>query len=644
MPPSKNRINMHDIISQPLGVLPAAVDSVLRRPESLDEVELQSLFSEASYLLLRAEEALSVGDEEAGSALIQLLLEGLSHSEQSHEVGLTTFAVQDGLLDSLRSLFTLVFKDTALPIHSSGAADLAQIISALSDGDAVKEACGELFMADLACVLQQLYETPSSANRHFQTQRSVAAALINLVKGSTSNKERVSEWSFILPCFTMSIDIFFQLQCVEIMYRVSRRQKRFLKELAQQQQDVVRAGLTKLDELPNDPALLGRMLEVVEGVNEGRADIIRFLVREFKAAETLITTTSKAFFTPHYFIVLIDSSSADNVTVPFDSIRSVTIGRDAHVMFRLETFPMNLEAVLSHTGAGMDTVTLALNTEQLARLKASAVRSWIIKALECKKLNLSKDDQSNEKKSNEPEGVQGVHPSRSPPSCACQPSPTESTPTPLLPTPRELTITGPGHPTADTNGRDTKRLKKEIHEPLKTPTGKENSVTAADGLLQSIIWNVTQQLPRVEKERLLEQLDQLLQEAVDDARERCKRNRDEWAAEVSRGIALIDNEVKRSEDAAATAVEQLNGGLHQLKLSNQALSERMDALRFSLQQVLEESRGEERDFKEHLLRNFEAELERHDNLYYDRHMRADSAQWRLPHNKHYSLPSLLTSR
>lgn len=390
MPPSKNRINMHDIIAQPLGAVVDAVNSVLRRPEKLDVGEVQSLFRETSFLLLRVEEALSIRNEEAGAALILLLLEGLTHSEESLQLGLTTFSVERGLLTFFNSVFKLVFRDGALPLQSPGAADVAQIICTLSECEVLKDPCGELFFDELVEILSRLYQNPDAANTHVQTQRSVAASLINLVKGSPKNKQRRSDWRFLLFCLTATVDVFFQLQCIELLYRLSRKNRAVLYNLFDQQHQQtstlssskMKEILLSLDHLPNDQSLLSQMIEMIQKINAGRKNVVSFSVVEVTAGETVLAKPTLSFFTPHFFVVLLTSSSADNISIPYTCIRSVTISKEGRVFFRLESFPMSVEPFLHHSAPGMDSIGLLMSPSTLGELKSSPVRSWIIQLLQ----------------------------------------------------------------------------------------------------------------------------------------------------------------------------------------------------------------------------------------------------------------------
>ncbi|EPY34555.1 hypothetical protein STCU_01527 [Strigomonas culicis] len=381
MPPrkeTKNRINMRDIISQPLGALANAVDATLRSPEMLDEVEVQSIFHESSFILLRAQEALSARHVEAFSALFKLYSEGLAHSEASFEEGIRVIALQDDILQTINSLFLTVGRQNVFPLHSSATIELVQVVSSLCDGAALKDRCGALFMEGLRDMLGRIYADPEEANANVHLQRAAATALINLVKGSKQNKSRLPSWTFVARACAATFDVFFQLQCVELLFRISRQNKQILTQL----NDALPLAVTeKLQALSNDGSLLARMTALIEEMNEGQPNVLRYSLSQVVAADTVLTGSTDAYFTPHYMVALVTSSNADNITIPYQMIRSVTLGKDGRVILKLDQFPVKLEALLSHT-AGMDMVSLHMTKERLSDFKQSAVRSWIVASLQ----------------------------------------------------------------------------------------------------------------------------------------------------------------------------------------------------------------------------------------------------------------------
>lgn len=612
--PTKNRINMHDIVEQPLTAVPDAVDAVLRRPEPLDELEVQSIFYECSYILLRAEEALSAKDGNAFCALFKLLSEGLAHSEESFEEGTRTLLQNYALLQTLHSIFKVVVEQEALPLHSAGTVELMQVLSSLCDGAALKDKCGELFMHGFARLLQRVYANPDEARRHFHVQRGTATALINLVKGSKQNKQRLASWKFVADCCAAAVDVFFQLQCVELLFRVSRQSRAVLDHLGGALPSAI---VEELQALPNDGTLLSRMTQLIEHLNEGRAQVLRYPLKEVVAADTTLTTSTDAYFTPNYLIVMVTTANADNITVPYRIIRSITLGKDGRVMIKLEEFPVKLEVLLSHT-AGMDTVTFHMAPEELTRFKKSAVRQWIVEALQARKEEQQQQQQQQQRSRRSPDssvkssatGDRIGHVSASATSGSAAGA-------------QRSDSSHAANPTATAANKesfaeeDAARKKARVEAPVQRWGGAVVSSTqpsiaallhVVDALMsQASTPNEAQamllQLRRliearkeVQRGRSMEELSEVMQQIqtrVDEARRTATENRTAWHQSMLEDLAKVEALVVSAQDKTADAVEQLNSDLKKVKASNQAINERIACMSIDLQQTLEELRAEE---------------------------------------------------
>ncbi|KAG5477630.1 hypothetical protein CUR178_05336 [Leishmania enriettii] len=597
--PTKNRINMHDIVEQPLSAIPDAVDAVLRRPEPLDELEVQSIFFESSYILLRAEEALSAKDGDAFCALFKIFSEGFAHSEASFEEGIRTMAQNESLLQTIHSIFKIVVEQEGLILHSGGTVELIQVISSLCDGAALKDKCGALFMRGFAKVLQRVYSNAEEARRHFHVQRGTATALINLVKGSKQNKQRLASWKFVADCCAASVDVFFQLQCVELLFRVSRQNKDVFSHLGG---SLPPATIEELRALPNDGTLLSRMTLLIEHLNEGRAQVLRYPLKEVVAAETTLTSSTNAYFTPNYVIVMVTTANADNITIPYRIIRSITLGRDGRVIVRLEEFPVKLELLLSHT-TGMDTVTFYMTQEELATFKQSPVRQWIVEALQARK-----EEQRHQRPPQAP---------RSP----------DSTAKPVGKTERAVhesfssTVTAvdggdaaaPHEASSDMN-TSRKKLRLEDAATATAVVSHTNQPPIAallhvvDALVEQAATPNEAQAMLLQLRRLMEarkemqrgkSMDDLsdamqhIQSRVDEARLTAKENRTAWHQAMLEELERAEGLVAGAQDKAAAGVEQLNVHLKKVKTSNQAINERIACMDVELQQTLEEHREEE---------------------------------------------------
>ncbi|CBZ27798.1 conserved hypothetical protein [Leishmania mexicana MHOM/GT/2001/U1103] len=591
--PTKNRINMHDIVEQPLTAIPDAVDAVLRRPEPLDELEVQSIFFESSYILLRAEEALSAKDGNAFCALFKIFSEGFAHSEASFEEGIRTMVENESLLQTMHAIFKVVVEQEALPLHSAGTVELIQVLSSLCDGAALKDRCGALFMRGFAKVLQRVYSNTEEARRHFHVQRGTATALINLVKGSKQNKQRLASWKFVADCCAASVDVFFQLQCVELLFRVSRQNKDVFSHLGG---SLPPATIEELRALPNDGTLLSRMTLLIEHLNEGRAQVLRYPLKEVVAAETTLTSSTNAYFTPNYVIVMVTAANADNITIPYRIIRSITLGRDGRVIVRLEEFPVKLELLLSHT-TGMDTVTFYMAQEELATFKQSTVRQWIVEALQVRK---------EEQRHHRPPQAPRSPDSMVKPAEKAEPVAHES-----------LSSTTPAaslHETSDdtVTARKKARLEGAAASAAAVPCTNHPPIAAllhvVDALVEQAATPNEAQAMLLQLRRLMEarkemqrgkSMDNLsdamrhIQNRVDETRRTAKENRTAWHQAMLEELERVENVVVGAQDKAAAGVEQLNDHLKKVKASNQAINERIACMDIELQQTLEELREEE---------------------------------------------------
>ncbi|KAL7706184.1 hypothetical protein N2W54_004666 [Lotmaria passim] len=607
--PTKNRINMHDILEQPLTAVPDAVDAVLRRPEPLDAVEVQSIFYEWPYILLRAEEALAAKDGNAFCALFKLLSEGFAHSEESFEEGIRTVVQNDSLLQTLHSVFKVVAEQEALPLHSAGTVELLQVLGSLCDGAALKDRCGSLFMRGFATLLRRVHVSAEEARRHFHVQRSTATALINLVKGSKQNKQRLASWKFVADCCAASVDVFFQLQCVELLFRVSRQSKDVLSHLGGALPSAI---VEELQALPNDGTLLSRMTQLIEHLNEGRAQVLRYPLKQVVAADTTLTSSTSAYFTPNYVIVMVTTANADNITIPYRIIRSITLGRDGRVIVKLEEFPVKLEVLLSHT-TGMDTVTFHMSQSELARFKQSSVRQWIVEALQARKdeqrQQQQQQQQQQQRARRSPESstkASGQKDNQAAYESAAAAATAAAAPTLLK------------KATAVTEyDADAGRKKARVESPASRWGGAvaSSSLPSVAALLHVVDALVEQATTPNEAQAMLLQLRRLIearkevqrsksvddlndvmehiQTRVDDTRRTARENRTAWHQSMLEDVAKVEGLVVSAQDKTAEGVEQLNEDLKKVKASNQAINERIACMEIELQQTLEELRAEE---------------------------------------------------
>lgn len=554
-PSKKNRINMHDIIAQPLGALPGAVDAILRRPEEMDNVEVQSIFKEASFILLRAEEAQSACDCDAFCALFKLFSEGFAHNEASFEKGIETFERNSTLLQTLRGIFCAAVEQRVFPVQSAAVVELLQVIGSLCDGGGIKDACGALFMEGLANMLEGMYRSNAQETRaNFLAQRAAATALINLVKGSKQNKQRIVSWAFLADCCALSVDVFFQLQCVELFFRLSRHNKSLFAQLDGRLPSRV---LDNIRHLPNDSTLLPKMIELLCDINQEREEVLSFPLVRTVVASTTITEKTVSYFTMDYFVVLVMSCNADNVTIPYKCIRSVTLGKDGRVNFRLDEFPAKLGALLSHA-PGEDTVTLFMSPEQLAILRDSRIHSWIVNVL-------------REKKERRKSGADGA-------------------------------VRAPSSSSTSVDAA----AKRHRSESLQLAGNEsqvwstfEKMIKSSDDTAKNALEKMRQlahdnnEFKHQEVAAILDASMQAIQRVVDESHVATDGLRAAFRETAEGNIQDIEQRLQGSQSKVFVAVEKLNHALQGLKESNTAIHEQIACIEITLQQSLEISREEE---------------------------------------------------
>ena len=272
-------------------------------------------------------------------------------------------------------------------------------VCAIGGSPSLKDRCGAMFLPHVRDALIQ--HTRHVADGlgplfSFSSLRALGTVVIHLINGSRENKSRLPSWAFVCDAMAASSDLFFQIQCVEILFRIARPDPRLIDEWRHRcANDRVRSVvLSRLRHLLPTPAadLFKGMAEVVEAYN---LDAVP------KREQTLVALPAKAvtvgpegndivdiyrvYFTPNSFTILLDGPSADNITVPYTCIRSVKIARDNCFAFKLNLAPQRVrEHVLVDT-VGHECITIEVTNVAAKTFKASPVQKWIMEALERRK-------------------------------------------------------------------------------------------------------------------------------------------------------------------------------------------------------------------------------------------------------------------
>ncbi|CAM36468.1 conserved hypothetical protein [Leishmania braziliensis MHOM/BR/75/M2904] len=235
----------------------------------------------------------------------------------------------------------------------------------------------------------------------YRVPRNCCGALISLLRGSRENKNRFGpECATIAACLDASSDFFFQMQCVEVLYRLYKHRSSFLTQAA------TPAALTSvssapanertasvalhsyllrgIEGLPNDSTLLHCIHQLLDNYNSDvHPDKIRpFAVLHIDVAGVTVARATTLYFSPLLLVArLPDNSSSSSggnyLTIPFEHVRSVKLTKDHKLELRLYVIPAKLSHVMSVTQDGMDKLHVSMTRATMRELRTSVVHQWV---------------------------------------------------------------------------------------------------------------------------------------------------------------------------------------------------------------------------------------------------------------------------
>lgn len=245
------------------------------------------------------------------------------------------------------------------------------------------------------------------ANR-FKRSRHAATGIINLFKGSKSNKALFREHvDSVIDALLYSEDFFLQMQCVELLFRFSL--------LPSSREGATSGAATLIDthprlspllrasipRLPCDNTLLDAIVRLLQHYHQGASagaasrsagpPILSFDVASVDVGTTAGPSVGEAvpcwdstmvYFSPSLVVIMLPGNGGDNISLPYASIRSVKITKEQRLALRLSDVPVKLEGIMSVAGddpASRDTLYLRFTAGTLKRLKdESPVHAWMI--------------------------------------------------------------------------------------------------------------------------------------------------------------------------------------------------------------------------------------------------------------------------
>ncbi|KAG8344423.1 hypothetical protein TRVL_04750 [Trypanosoma vivax] len=208
----------------------------------------------------------------------------------------------------------------------------------------------------------------------YRQPRACASLMITLLRGSKINKERLgTECTCIAAALERSGDIFFQMQCAEIIFRLYTYDRTVLASCAFP--DLLKKSIKKL---PNDSSLLTCIQSMLESYNveRGISYMLQFSVLLVEVGDMEVCGHTKLFFSPLILVIMIPGCNGDNITIPYEHVRSVKLSRERKLGLRLNAIPAKLSNIMACDGV-RDTLSISLTHSTYNAIRSSNVHGWI---------------------------------------------------------------------------------------------------------------------------------------------------------------------------------------------------------------------------------------------------------------------------
>ncbi|EPY19882.1 hypothetical protein STCU_09251, partial [Strigomonas culicis] len=208
----------------------------------------------------------------------------------------------------------------------------------------------------------------------YRIHRNCASTLITLLRGSKANKNKLSVYcDKIAATLQASSDFFFQMQCVEILFRFYAHNKTVLAHATMNEN--LRKGIASL---PNDATLLLSIQSFLDHYNAemNATSILPFTVLRIEVDGSEVCSHTTMHFSRLLVVVLLPGGNGDNFTIPFEHIRSVKLSKDHKLGLRLNQIPPKL-SLLMKKEEGKDTLHVFFTQSTLQRLRSCSIHEWI---------------------------------------------------------------------------------------------------------------------------------------------------------------------------------------------------------------------------------------------------------------------------
>lgn len=452
-------------------------------------------------------------------------------------------------------------------------------------------------------LLNYMHDSAQHAD-DYRVHRGCASALITLLRGSSANKNRFgAECGRIADCLERSSDFFFQMQCVEVLFRLFTHNRTVLAQATMN--DTLRRGIQSL---PNDATLLLSIQSFLDSYNaEFNADcVVPFTIVRMEIDGVEVCSHTTMYFSPLLLVVLLPGSMGDNFTIPFEHIRSVKLSKDHKLGLRLNVIPSKL-CLLMNLEEGKDTLHVFLTQSTLARLRSCCVHQWITDRKRSAprrvlaptappaaggsavpppplrpRRNEEEEDESDDKDHSFPSGVHGDQGSRHGSRAGSRTASAHVTPRPGS--------SGGGGGTVAISEREPNRP-----SPSKTRPVLENGEQESDSRLDEVHRAAAVKATRHREEQLqqLQHTADSIQGELEDLHRLSARDRDSFEAAFREDLTAIRRAEASLKDSAAECIQSLNAELEDIQALGALLKVEADKLRERLAKSLGKSEGVE---------------------------------------------------
>lgn len=226
----------------------------------------------------------------------------------------------------------------------------------------------------LVKILLEFLSAAVERDGDYRQPRACASVLITLTRGSKANKDRMKvECDRLGEALEKTTDVYLRLQCVELLFRLHVHDGTVLATSSL-------CGLLKrgVPKLPNDEHLLTNMLALLESYDADREvpRILQFTTILVEVDSIQVCGPTKIYFSLSMLVIMMPGYTGDNITIPYEHIRSMKLTRERKLGLRLHVVPPQLSGIMSFE-ALKDTLTVSLTQATVDAFRASGIRDWV---------------------------------------------------------------------------------------------------------------------------------------------------------------------------------------------------------------------------------------------------------------------------